>query len=62
MLIRSEFDIQFHLPQELTMVAMLRLHPSVDPLVREPEELTLEHIERDAQGLESKTPITAEVF
>ena len=62
MLIRSEFDIQFHLPQELTMVAMLRLHPSVDPLVREPEELTLEHIETCPQGLESKSLIAAEEY
>ena len=62
MLIRSEFDIQFHLPQELTMVAMLRLHPSVDSLVREPEELMLEHIETCPQGLESKTLIAAEEY
>ena len=48
MLIRSEFDIQFHLPQTLPIVAMLRLHPSLDPLVREPEELKIEHIDRDS--------------
>ena len=30
MLIRSEFDIQFHLPETLPIVAMLRLHPSLD--------------------------------
>ena len=35
MLIRSEFDIQFHLPASLPMVAMLHLHPSLDPLVRD---------------------------
>jgi transglutaminase-like putative cysteine protease len=62
MLIRSEFDISFDLPQALPIVAMLRLHPSVDPLVREKEELTLEHVETDAQGLESKTPIEAEEY
>ena len=48
MLIRSEFDIQFHLPQSLPIVAMLRLHPSLDPLVRAPEELKIEHINLDA--------------
>jgi transglutaminase-like putative cysteine protease len=49
MLIRSEFDISFDLPQALTVVAMLRLHPSVDHLVREKEELTLEHVETDGR-------------
>src|SRR5947209_2072273 len=51
MLIRSEFDIQFHLPQTLPIVAMLRLHPSLDPLVREPEELKIEHVDRDSAAL-----------
>jgi transglutaminase-like putative cysteine protease len=51
MLIRSEFDIQFHLPQTLPIVAMLRLHPSLDPLVRAPEELKIEHIDRDSATL-----------
>ena len=45
MLIRSEFDIQFNLPQPLPIVAMLRLHPSLDLLVREPEELLIEHLD-----------------
>ncbi len=34
MLIRSEFDIQFHLPAPLTVIAMLRLHPSLDPVFK----------------------------
>jgi len=34
MLIRSEFDIPFHLPQTLPIVAMLRLHPTLDAQVR----------------------------
>jgi transglutaminase-like putative cysteine protease len=45
MLIRSEFDIQFFLPQTLPMVAILRLHPSLDPLMRAPEELLIEHLD-----------------
>jgi transglutaminase-like putative cysteine protease len=45
MLIRSEFDIQFSLPQSLPIVAMLRLHPTLDSLVRAPEELHIEHLE-----------------
>ena len=57
MLIRSEFDIQFHLPETLPIVAMLRLHPSLDPLVRAPEELKIEHVDRD-----SVATITAEEY
>jgi transglutaminase-like putative cysteine protease len=51
MLIRSEFDIQFYLPQTLPIVAMLRLHPTLDPLVRAPEELKIEHIDRESATL-----------
>ena len=47
MLIRSEFDIQFELPQTLPMVALLRLYPSLDPLVRAPEELLIEQLGAD---------------
>jgi transglutaminase-like putative cysteine protease len=43
MLIRSEFAIEFNLPHTVPMVAMLRLHPSLDPLVRVPETLSAEH-------------------
>ncbi len=47
MRIRSEFDIQFHLPAPTSMVALLDLHPSLDPFVREPDHLLIEHIDRD---------------
>jgi transglutaminase-like putative cysteine protease len=54
MLIRSEYDIQFHLPAPLTMLAMLRLHPSLDSVLVEPEILNIEHIDlntkREIQG------------
>lgn len=49
MLIRSEYDIQFHLPAPLTVVAMLRLHPSLDDSLREGESLTIEHIDLDTK-------------
>jgi transglutaminase-like putative cysteine protease len=49
MLIQSEFDIQFHLPAPLTMVAMLNVHPTVFPLLRKPDVLTIEHITQDAK-------------
>ncbi len=48
MLIRSEFDIRFYLPNPLPMVALLRLHPSLDSQVRAPEELTIENINNGA--------------
>jgi len=47
MLIRSEFAIEFQLPCDVAMVAMLRLHPSLDRLVRQPEVLGAEHIDRE---------------
>jgi transglutaminase-like putative cysteine protease len=56
MLIRSEYDIQFHLPAPLTVVAMLRLHPSLDGAMREGESLTIEHVDlntkRELEGHE----------
>ncbi len=45
MLIQSEFDIQFHLPGETPMVALLHLHPSLDAALRLPDALTVEHID-----------------
>lgn len=62
MLIRSEFDIHFYLPQALTMIAMLRLHPSLDSLLREPEELLIEHMERDPDGVQVPTLIAPEEY
>jgi transglutaminase-like putative cysteine protease len=47
MLIRSEFEMGFDLPQTVAMIGLLRLHPSLDPAVRGPEVLTVEHLEED---------------
>jgi transglutaminase-like putative cysteine protease len=44
MLIRSTFDIQFHLPNPAVMVALLRLHPSVHGRLQADEELLIEHL------------------
>ena len=49
MLIRSEFAIEFNLPRPAAMVAMLRLHPSLDPLVRAPEQLLAEQVDALSQ-------------
>jgi transglutaminase-like putative cysteine protease len=57
MLIRSEYDIQFHLPAPLTVVAMLRLHPSLDSAIRETERLTIEQID-----LETKRVLDADEY
>ena len=47
MRIRSEFDIQFHLPAPTSMVALLDLHPSLDSVIVKPDRLLIEHIDRD---------------
>ncbi len=45
MLIQSEFDIQFHLPADTPMVALLHLHPSLDAALRTKDDLLVEHID-----------------
>jgi transglutaminase-like putative cysteine protease len=45
MLIKSEFDIQFHLPHQAAMVAMLHLHPSLERYVRSGNVLVIERLE-----------------
>ena len=49
MLIRSEYDIQFHLPAPLTILSMLRLHPCLDTALREPEKLKIEQIDLETK-------------
>ena len=45
MLIVSEFDIQFRLPAPAAVVAMLHLHPSVEPLLRSGGDLLIEALD-----------------
>ena len=47
MLIRSEFLIEFHLPQTAALIGLLRLHPSLDFRVRFPEELKAEQVQEN---------------
>jgi transglutaminase-like putative cysteine protease len=47
MLIRSEFGIEFDLPQAVAMIGLLRLHPSLDDAVRGDEALKVEHLDGD---------------
>jgi transglutaminase-like putative cysteine protease len=42
MLIRLGYDIQFQVPLEVPMVALLNVHPSRDRDLREPDELRIE--------------------
>ncbi len=48
MFIRSEFEIEFDLPHNVTMVAMLRLHPSLDPYMRGTEVMKADQVMLDA--------------
>jgi transglutaminase-like putative cysteine protease len=45
LLILSEFDIQFRLPAPSAIVAMLHLHPSVEPIVRSGGQLVVESLD-----------------
>ena len=49
MLIKSEYDIQFHLAAPTPMLAMLHLHPSLEPRVRGGNDLKIEHVERETK-------------
>ena len=49
MLVKSEFDIQFHLSMPTPMVAMLHLHPTLNSQVRAGNVLKVEHIDRDTK-------------
>ncbi|MBV9760953.1 MAG: transglutaminase family protein [Acidobacteriaceae bacterium] len=42
MLIRLGYDIEFHAPLEVPMVALLNVHPSREKDLREPDELRIE--------------------
>jgi transglutaminase-like putative cysteine protease len=50
MLIQSEFDIQFRLPAPTAMVAVLCLHPSLEPSVRTGNQLIVEHLATSIVG------------
>ncbi len=55
MLIRSEFDIEFDLPQSVAMIGLLRLHPSLDDAMRGDEQLKVEHLDGETATLVSST-------
>lgn len=49
MLIKNEYDIQFHLPAPTPMVGVLHLHPSLEPQVRMGNALNIESIHQASQ-------------
>jgi transglutaminase-like putative cysteine protease len=49
-LIKSEFDIQFHLPFATPMIAMLHLHPSLESYLIGNDHLKVEHISNQREG------------
>lgn len=61
MLIKCGFDIQFHLPFRTPVVAMLHLHPSVEPRIIAADELTVEHTGPATDGNDT-TPLQIESF
>src|SRR5271168_1816352 len=58
MLVKSEYDIQFHLPMPTPMVAMLHLHPSLEGQVRAGNELKVEHIEHIDRETKTDVPVS----
>jgi transglutaminase-like putative cysteine protease len=50
MLVKSEFDIRFDLAVPTPMVAMLHLHPSLEPMVRAGNQLCVEHLSGEVRA------------
>jgi len=50
MLIKTEYDIQFQIPTPTSIVAMLQLHPTLEPVVREGNVLKIVHIGRETKA------------
>jgi transglutaminase-like putative cysteine protease len=61
LLILSEFDIQFRLPAPTAMVALLHLHPSLEPLLRAGNELRVESLDDPAHHGPESTDYTKTV-
>ena len=61
MLILSEFDIQFRLPAPTAIVAMLHLHPSVEPRLRSGNHLLIESLDDPLRHSPASTDYTKSV-
>jgi transglutaminase-like putative cysteine protease len=61
LLIRSEFDIQFRLPAPAAIVALLHLHPSVEPLLRSADQILIESLDDPLDHSPTSTNYTKSV-
>ena len=61
MLIFSDFDIQFRLPAPAAIIAMLHLHPSVEPNLRSGNELVIESMDDPFNHSPSSTNYTKSI-
>ncbi len=61
MLIYSDFDIQFRLPAPAAIVAMLHLHPSVEPRLRSGNNLIIESLDDPFSHSPSSTNYTKSI-
>lgn len=61
MLIFSDFDIQFRLPAPAAIVAMLHLHPSVEPRLRSGNQLVIESLDDPFSHSPSSTNYTKSI-
>lgn len=67
MLIQSEYDIQFHLLAATPMIAMLHVHPSVEPQLRAVhgiagDKLKIEHVGAQQSSFEGATELPVEEY
>jgi transglutaminase-like putative cysteine protease len=62
LLILSEFDIQFRLPAPSAIIAMLHLHPSVEPLLRSGAQLLVESLNDPVNHSPASTSYTKSVI
>ncbi len=61
MLILSEFDIQFRLPAPAAIVAMLHLHPSMEPRLRSGNHLLIESLDDPLNHTPNSTNYTKSI-
>jgi transglutaminase-like putative cysteine protease len=61
-LIKSEFDIQFHLLAATPMVAMLHVHPSVEGRLMSRDRLRVEHVAEQRGGFEGAQELPVEDY
>jgi transglutaminase-like putative cysteine protease len=61
LLIKSEYDLRFNIPFTTPMVALLHLHPSLDPFLTTPDYLKVEHTAPQLDAMTSSTAATSEL-